>query len=94
MLTNESTLVSRIEYHSISDDIINLLLEHDSSIDVFILDTDSNVFQVVRDRGYALPLSESPALLQASEGMYDSLLSQLSSDEGKLVGIPVFAYYE
>lgn len=94
MLTNESTLVSRVEYHSISDDIINLLLEHDSSIDVFILDTDSNVFQVVRDRGYALPLSESPALLQASEGMYDSLLSQLSSGEGELVGIPVSIYID
>lgn len=74
--------------------LMDMLLTGDNSIDVFILSADTELFRAMRDRGYALPLSDSKLLIEATQRMYPDVLRQLSGESGDLIAIPIDVTFE
>lgn len=80
--------VSAVLQRDGSADIIERMMARDASVDVYVLSSSSAEFSAIRDRGYALDLTRSPALAALAERMRPGLREGLSAG-GALAALPV-----
>lgn len=73
--------------------LVDMLLTGDTSIDVFIVEADMDVFRAAVSRNYALPLDSSAVLTAAFNQMDESIRAQFSDRDGRAVAIPVSITY-
>ena len=81
-----SVVLSR-EY-SESANIIESMMNRDSSVDIYLLSTSSSAFEALYNRGYLMELDGSAAVRGLADRMYPTLRESLSSN-GHLVALPV-----
>ncbi len=82
-----SVVVDR--YGSFSD-ILQAMMNQDSSTDIYCLDMSSSVFESLFKRGFMAPLNSSEKLMKLVDGMYPAASSSVKSD-GNLLAVPLSA---
>lgn len=75
-----------------SDQLIDNMMNHDSSVDVYIMSAQDSNYEAVFNRGFVAGFEQSEVLSALAEKMNPSLLKQLSSD-GEFSVLPVQAYF-
>jgi len=68
--------------------LLQAMMNRDSSVDIYAIKMDSNVFSALYDRGFLMDLSGDAALTEFAGKMYPFVREALSRD-GKLVAVPV-----
>ena len=76
------------EYENLIQDMMN----RDSSIDVYILSTSNSTFSALYQRGYLADFSDSEKLMQLANAIQPELLEQLSVN-GRFSVLPVSGYF-
>ena len=71
-----------------SQNLLENMMNRDDSIDVYVLNSDSSIFDALYKRGYLMELDGSEKLKQFADTMYPDIRASLSSD-GHLVALPV-----
>lgn len=84
-----SVILSR-DYND-SQNLIENMMNRDDSIDIYVLQTSTNIYDALYNRGYLMELDGSEKALALAERMYPSLREALSRD-GSLVALPVNCY--
>lgn len=72
------------------ENIIEDMMNRDSSVDLYILSTTESAYSALLERGFMAELDGSEKLTKMVQDTYPSLLKQLTRD-GKLVAVPVQA---
>ena len=71
--------------------IIESMMNRDSSVDIYVLTTASTAYEAVHNRGYMMELDGSEAVNALAARMYPSITEALSYN-GRIVAVPVEAY--
>ena len=81
-----STVLSR-DWNE-SQNLLESMMNRDDSIDIYVLSTNSTIYDALYKRGYLMELDSSEKLKQLTERMYPDIREALSPN-GHLVAIPV-----
>lgn len=73
------------------DEIIEAMMNRDSSVDIYSLGVDMQAYDSLFNRGYIAELNDSQLLTEAVEKMYPGVREVLEKD-GKLLAIPTGLY--
>lgn len=84
-----STVLSRDWQES--QNLLESMMNRDDSIDIYVLATNSSIYDALYNRGYLMELDGSEKLSALAESMYPQIREQLSSN-GHLVALPVEFY--
>ncbi len=69
------------------DELIQAMMNHDSSVDIYEINVSSLAYDSLFNRGYMAELDGSSTLTEAVDGMYPAIQEALKKD-GKLYAIP------
>lgn len=81
-----SVVLSR-EYSDV-ENLIEAMMNRDSSVDIYVLSTSTSTYDALYKRGYLMELDGSKKAMELTGDMYPSLLEDLSMD-GHLVAVPL-----
>ena len=80
------------------DDLIQAMMNHDSSVDIYEVSVNSQAYSALFERGYMAELNDSDTLTEAVTEMYPAIREAISKD-GKVYAVPTMtngqtmAYY-
>ncbi len=71
-----------------SQNLLESMMNRDDSIDIYVMSTNSTIYDALYQRGYLMELDGSEKLVQMADAMYPSIREALCSN-GRLVAIPL-----
>jgi len=74
-----------------SQNLLEKMMNHDDSVDIYVLSSNSNIFDALYRRGYLMELDGSEKLAALCEGMYPDLREAISAN-GHMVALPLSFY--
>ncbi len=79
-----------IDRNGTQGSILNAMMNHDDTVDIYCLDMASSQFSVLYQRGYMASMNGSEKLNAVVDSFYPSLASAVRTD-GQLVALPIYA---
>ena len=74
--------------YSEADKLVESMMNRDDSVDIYVLDTSTAVYDALFSRGYMMELDGSAGVAELAESMYPALREDLSAN-GHIVAVPV-----
>ena len=71
--------------------LLENMMNHDDSVDIYVMQTDSSIYDALYRRGYLMELDGGEHIAALAERMYPTLREDLSTN-GHLVALPVDMY--
>ncbi len=74
-----------------AQNLLENMMNRDDSIDVYVMNTSSSIYDALYKRGYLMELDGSEKLMALADRMYPQIREQVSAD-GHLVALPIDFY--